>query len=69
MYIKLIGVNTRNRIGSALVRNYWGDLVNTAFNLQIPLATDLFNSSTFIGNELTRTLQLVNISIFYPIYI
>jgi hypothetical protein len=36
MDLKEIGINTRNWVGSAQDRDYWGALVNVALNLWTP---------------------------------
>ena len=36
MDIKEIGINTRNSVYSAQVRDYWKDLVNVALNFPVP---------------------------------
>jgi hypothetical protein len=35
MYLKEIGINTRNWVNSAQDRDYWGALVNVALNLRV----------------------------------
>ena len=40
MYLKEIGINTRNWVGSAQVRDYWRVLVNAALILRVPLAME-----------------------------
>ena len=41
MYLKEIGVNTRNWIDSAQDRDYWRALVNATLNLRVPLTMGL----------------------------
>ena len=36
MYLKEIGINTRNWVDSAQDRDYWRALTNSALNLRIP---------------------------------
>ena len=36
MYIKEIGINTRNWVDLAQYRDYWKVLVNVALNLRVP---------------------------------
>ena len=36
MDLKEIGINKRNWVDSAQGRDYWGALVNAAFNPQVP---------------------------------
>ena len=38
MYLKEIGINTRNWVHLPQDRNYWTALVNAALNLQVPQA-------------------------------
>ena len=37
IYLKEIGINTKNLVGSAKGREYWRVLVNVALNLQVPI--------------------------------
>jgi hypothetical protein len=36
MELKEIGINTINRVDSAMDKNYWRALVNAALNLRVP---------------------------------
>ena len=44
MDLEDIGINAGNWVDSAQDRNYWGALVNAAFNLRVPLAMELVSS-------------------------
>ena len=41
MYLKEIGINTRNWVDSAQDRDYWRALVNVALNLRVQQAMEL----------------------------
>ena len=42
IYFKKIGIDTRNWVDSAQDRDYWRSLVNTALNLRVPKAMELY---------------------------
>ena len=46
MYIKEIGINTRNWVNSSQDRGHWRVIVNAALNLRVPKAMELFPSVT-----------------------
>ena len=41
MYLKEIGIPTRNWVDSAQDRDYWRALVNAALNFRVPYAMEL----------------------------
>ena len=43
MYLKEMGINTRNWVDLFQDRDYWRALVNAALNLRVPLAMVLVN--------------------------
>ena len=45
MDLEEIGINAGNWVDSAQDRDYWRALVNAAFDLRVPLAMELVNST------------------------
>ena len=49
MYLKEIGINSRNRVDSDQVRVYWSALVNAALNLWVPYVITVYRSTLLNG--------------------
>jgi len=58
MDLEEIGINTRNWVDLAQVRDYWRALVNAALNLRVLYAMELVNSSKSLSFCIVVTLSL-----------